>query len=412
MSQGGDNDIQARRRQMPHSAAALLQTNNADSGPRPPPNGTPVSSNAKEPIFAAITQAVLPEWVNLVAIVGLIFGGCCSNVYALEALIKAAPGSGTLVTCFQFVLIAVLTLPSHLDLSRGIKNLYLKRRAVPFTRWLVYTAFFVTINILNNTAFRYKISVPLHIILRSAGPVATMIIQRLAGKRSSETKMAAVLLLFIGVITAALADAMSRSQNVRLVSTSVTNKWDFWIGFAILYVALVLSAILGIFTDRTYVKYGRGHTDEILFYSHGLSLPFFLLQSQALRNDVNVLLASPASIGFFSTDTLDKTPFLIRSGLQLVPVQAFFLVMNGLTQYLCIRGVNLLSARTSSLTVAIILNIRKLVSLLLSIWLFGNRLAPGVLLGAGLVFLGGALYAIPDNYFAFSKARTESKKDL
>lgn len=75
-----------------------------------------------------------------------------------------------------------------------------------------------------------------------------------------------------------------------------------------------------------------------------------------------------------------------------VPVQLGFLALNVLTQYLCIRGVHLLSARSSSLTVTIVLNVRKLVSLLLSIYLFGNQLAVGVLAGAGLVFVGGGLY--------------------
>jgi UDP-xylose/UDP-N-acetylglucosamine transporter B4 len=68
--------------------------------------------------------------------------------------------------------------------------------------------------------------------------------------------------------------------------------------------------------------------------------------------------------------------------------------MNALTQYLCIRGVHLLSAKSSSLTVTVALNIRKLVSLLLSIYLFGNQLGSGVLLGAVLVFVGGGLYGI------------------
>ncbi|KAA8573662.1 hypothetical protein EYC84_005243 [Monilinia fructicola] len=45
--------------------------------------------------------------------------------------------------------------------------------------------------------------------------------------------------------------------------------------------------------------------------------------------------------------------------------------MNVLTQYACIRGVNLLAAASSALTVTIVLNVRKLISLLLSIWLFG-----------------------------------------
>ena len=69
------------------------------------------------------------------------------------------------------------------------------------------------------------------------------------------------------------------------------------------------------------------------------------------------------------------------------------LSLNSLTQLACIRGVNLLAAESSALTVTIVLNVRKLVSLFLSIWLFGNELAPGVLVGAGVVFGSGLLYA-------------------
>jgi UDP-xylose/UDP-N-acetylglucosamine transporter B4 len=77
-----------------------------------------------------------------------------------------------------------------------------------------------------------------------------------------------------------------------------------------------------------------------------------------------------------------------------VPRQILFLVLNSLTQYVCIRGVNILGSISSALTVTIVLNIRKLVSLLLSIWLFGNKLHPTVLLGAAVVFSGGFLYGL------------------
>ena len=77
-----------------------------------------------------------------------------------------------------------------------------------------------------------------------------------------------------------------------------------------------------------------------------------------------------------------------------VPSQLIYLVTNVLTQYACIRGVNLLAAVSTALTVTIVLNIRKLISLLLSIWLFGNKLAPGTLLGAIIVFGAGGLYSL------------------
>ncbi len=83
-----------------------------------------------------------------------------------------------------------------------------------------------------------------------------------------------------------------------------------------------------------------------------------------------------------------------RLGQIHLPSQLVYLTLNVLTQYACIRGVNLLAAASSALTVTIVLNIRKLVSLLFSIWLFGNILAPGTLVGAIVVFFAGGLYSL------------------
>ena len=397
------------------------------------PNDTISTSASALPLV--IQSTLFPEWTNILLILTLIFGGCCSNVYALEAIIKAAPGSGTLVTCFQFGLIAAVSLPGrfeilkHASLSASSsrlpspwwRRLRLKPNAVPLRKWAIYTALFVVINVLNNKAFDYRISVPLHIILRSAGPVSTMLVQRvLVGRRFSNLKVASVLLLFVGVVVAAIADALAKNADTKIFSTAGGTGGNegnatmtFWIGFTILYLALFLAAILGVYTDGIYAKHGRGHTDENLFYSHALALPLFLFQGNTLRDEARVLLASPPTATFLSMPSSPPSsspainlvtkpmniPFLFQSALQLLPLQILYLLLNGLTQYVCIRGVNLLSARTSSLTVSIVLNIRKLVSLLLSIWLFGNRLSGGVLAGAALVFLGGGLYALPDEWF-------------
>ena len=58
------------------------------------------------------------------------------------------------------------------------------------------------------------------------------------------------------------------------------------------------------------------------------------------------------------------------------------------------------------------LNVRKLVSLLLSIWFFGNKLAPGVLMGAAIVFVGGGLYAVPSSKPGVAQSKEEPKKEL
>lgn len=387
-----------------HLSEPLRRTKSYDSA-----EGNPDQSE----LAFAIGSAFVPEWFSIVAIISLIFGGCCSNVFALEAIVKEAPGSGTLITFFQVFLTALFTLPKHLDISRGIGNFYLKQRTIPIYKWAMFAVLFITINILNNKAFGYNISVPLHIILRSAGPVATMAVGYAAGKRYRTVQVVAVLMLFLGVVQAAISDARAKGAQIQLMSVESTrSSADFWTGFGILFLALMLSAFMGLFTDRLYAKHGRENTEENLFYSHMLSLPFFLFRLPRLQGQIMTLARSPSSMILMSRDVQKQMPGLVHQFLQLVPVQLLFLLLNGLTQYVCIRGVNQLSAKTSSLTVGIVLNIRKLVSLLLSIWLFGNRLNTGVLTGAAIVFVGGALYAWPASKRIEDRRDDERKKGL
>ncbi len=153
---------------------------------------------------------------------------------------------------------------------------------------------------------------------------------------------------------------------------------------------------MGLYTEETYRIYGP-QWKENLFYSHLLSLPMFLPFSVSLwRQFMKLASSEPLS---FPVPQLSDYPNLspeVRRGLESIriPSQLYYLVLNVLTQYACIRGVNLLAAASSALTVTIVLNIRKLVSLLLSIWLFGNRLAAGTLVGAVVVFAAGGLYSL------------------
>lgn len=168
-------------------------------------------------------------------------------------------------------------------------------------------------------------------------------------------------------------------------------------GLAILFVAQVLSAIMGLYTEATYEKYGP-QWKENLFYSHLMSLPLFLPFASSLISQFKRLAASPPLTNPLPAEMmgLDGLPQPLQEllGKAYIPSQLAYLALNVLTQYACIRGVNLLAATTTALTVTIVLNIRKLVSLLLSIWLFGNRLATGTLIGALVVFSAGGLYSL------------------
>ncbi|OAP63461.1 hypothetical protein AYL99_02688 [Fonsecaea erecta] len=391
-------------------------------------NGAPTTSPAPKPSSSSspsITTSspststsvfTLPSILQIWApTLMLIFGGCCSNVYTLESIIHASPSSGSLITAFQFLLVALFTLPRHFSPRRGLRNLYLKERNIPLRKWAVYTAYFLAINILNNKAFKYRISIPLHIILRSAGPVTTMLAGRIwKGRRYPAQKVVAVMLLFGGVVWAAFADSWAKQVDIgaaveelddyRPTTSTAGSVFSSQApGFVLLASALVLSACMGLYTDDMYATYGRSGeiTAETLFYSHSMSLPYFASQIRPLFFEFVNLLAVPGHD--INNNHPSKTDAPVWSPLSswldaltaALPRPLVLLLLNAATQFLCIVGVNRLSAQSSSLTVSIVLNVRKLVSLLLSIWLFGNQLPTGVVMGAVIVFVGGGLYALP-----------------
>ncbi|KAL9005725.1 MAG: hypothetical protein Q9188_001482 [Gyalolechia gomerana] len=318
------------------------------------------------------------------------------GVFALETIVKEQPGGGNLITFVQFLITALFALPEHFSARRP--PFFLKPRAIPLARWLPNIILFFIVNLLNNYAFGFNISVPVHIILRSGGSVTSMLVGFIWGKRYTTVQVLSVAMLTVGIIIAAMADAQSKGK-----STSGPAEIDpsFISGLAILGFAQILSAIMGLYTQITYSTYGS-HWQENIFYSHFLSLPLFLpflpplkLQFQGFISSPPVHLPPAYLQSYFTTTKSSSTEQTIRLPFPSlsIPKDILYLALNALTQFLCIRGVNLLSARTTALGVTIVLNIRKLMSLLLSIWLFGNELPPGVLLGAGVVFGSAGLWA-------------------
>jgi UDP-xylose/UDP-N-acetylglucosamine transporter B4 len=124
------------------------------------------------------------SFLNWIVIGSLLFGGCCSNVVALELLVGDAPKSGNFFTFAQFLFISCEGLFHHLEFSSSSSIPHLKKRTVPAYRWFIMVVLFFTVSVLNNVALGYKISVPLHIIFRSGGLIVSLILGwAIAGKR-------------------------------------------------------------------------------------------------------------------------------------------------------------------------------------------------------------------------------------
>jgi UDP-xylose/UDP-N-acetylglucosamine transporter B4 len=120
---------------------------------------------------------------------------------------RTEPDSGLLITFFQFLFAALAAYPTQFSISGPYT---LRNPSVPISRWTVIAAMFYSINMLNNYAFAFNISVPVHIILRSFGSVTTMLAGFIRGKRYSWLQVLSVMILTMGVLVSAWADAISK----------------------------------------------------------------------------------------------------------------------------------------------------------------------------------------------------------
>ena len=90
----------------------------------------------------------------------------------------------------------------------------------------------------------------------------------------------------------------------------------------------------------------------------------------------------------FNYSTLEFVPLI---GVKL-PVLWQYLILNLVTQYICIRCVFHLLANISSLSVTLLLTLRKFVSLAISVLYFGNHFSAQHCLGAFFVLVGTLVY--------------------
>lgn len=321
-----------------------------------------------------VARTVVSEFGLIFA---LIFGGCCSNAWALELTTKLLPTSGTLMTLVQFGATALVALVGELEwrTARNIPYPMLKRPAVPLRRWAVQVVLYFATSLLNNTAFAYDIPMSVHIVFRSGGMVVNMLLgYAIDRKRYSMLQVLSVALVTAGVVVATLSAAHPAHAASRSTEQYAT-------GVLLLSLALLSSGVMGIFQEHTYAKYGREHWHEALFYSHLFALPLFLLHARGLAAQVHEANATP--------------PRWVGIGGLGVRVPSYYIVLtlNVLTQLLCVNGVNRLTSRVSSLSVSLVLVVRKAASLVISVVVLNGH-AGNVALwsGAAAVMVGTVGY--------------------
>uniref|UniRef100_A0A8B9L5N9 Solute carrier family 35 member B4 n=1 Tax=Astyanax mexicanus TaxID=7994 RepID=A0A8B9L5N9_ASTMX len=276
--------------------------------------------------------------MNTAFAVSLVFAGCCSNVVFLELLVRKFPGCGNIVTFAQFAFIALEGFVFQTNFGR-------KKPAIPISNYVIMVTMFFTVSVINNYALNFNIAMPLHMIFRSGSLIANMILGIIIlKKRYSASKYLSIVLVSIGIFICTIMSA--KQVSAQKGSTEEDGVYAFlqWlVGICMLTFALLMSARMGIFQETLYKQYGK-HSKEALFYNHCLPLPGFLLLSTNIYNHAV----------FFSQSTPVEIPVIG----QHVPVMWVYLLMNVITQYVCIRGVFILTTECTSLTVTLVVTLQ------------------------------------------------------
>lgn len=328
-------------------------------------------------------------------IIFLLFIGCCSNVVFLELLVKEDPGSGNLITFSQFLFVAV-------EGFIFTHQFGTKKPHIGLWDYSVLVAMFFIVNVCNNYAFDFNVAMPLHMIFRSGSLIANMIMGIIILKKSYVfSKYLSVGLITFGITICTIISGKNVKKTGPITeNTKPTSEIEdlFWwcIGIALLTLALFVSARMGIYQEVLYKKHGK-HPNEALYYTHLLPLPAFMLLYNNIWEHFSIALQS--------------TPLVIPIiGLQM-PSTIIYLFGNMATQFLCIRSVYHLTTECSSLTVTLVITLRKFVSLLFSIVYFSNPFTILHWIGTLLVFGGTLIFTeVPQKIHSSCISSAEYKK--
>ncbi|XP_030756332.1 UDP-xylose and UDP-N-acetylglucosamine transporter-like [Sitophilus oryzae] len=341
------------------------------------------------------------------AIVTVLVGCMLNNVF-LEYIIKLDAGAGHLITFLQFLFIAV-----HGFIFTS--KFGTVKPKVPLKDYLTLVAFFFVTSVVNNWAFNFNIPVPLHMIFRAGSLIANMIMGIwILKKKYTWDKYLSVFMITLGIIICTLYSSkdvrktcnncdnnnnnpISNDETVKAPMEIDSNQFFWWvIGILLLTGALLLSARMGIYQENLYKVHGK-HPEEALYYTHFYSLPGFLIYSSSIwEHSVKATSSDPFNI-----------PFLNYA----VPVIWIYLILNVLTQYICISSVYVLTTECASLTVTLVITLRKFLSLILSIVYFQNPFTFAHWVGTALVFAGTLLFAEIPKRILDSQKKKSSKVD-
>lgn len=275
---------------------------------------------------------------------------------------------------------------------------------------------------------------PLHMIFRAGSLIANMIMGIIIlSKKYDLSKYLSVGMITCGIIICTIISG-SNVKSTQVIQEEIEEDSFsvlFWwvVGITLLTVALFVSARMGLYQEVLYKRYGK-HPSEALFYTvsynysiiaeyYNLIYHFLFLQQHLLPLPGFLLLFNNISdhMVIASNSPLYLVPYININ----LPILWVYLLGNVLTQYLCISSVYILTTECSSLTVTLVVTLRKFVSLLFSIVYFSNPFTFYHWIGTILVFIGTIIFtecitkfkqllnmSVKDDENKYSKIKTTS----
>lgn len=214
-----------------------------------------------------------------------------------------------------------------------------------------------------------------------------------------------VVMLTAGVIIATYADSVGVGVAPSSSSSAAGTERDvaallWWgAGVALLFAGTVMTSMLTHLQSYGFRRYNPP-TREGLLIQYAMCIPFFLPLAPRLASQAKVWSAGEA----------------VGLGGASVPVAWAYVVLDAATQTVCISGVHACVRSLGSLRSTIVMTIRKFISLVLSILIFGHDVGYKHAVGAALVVAGTLLHNIGRQRRARSAsagagAEEEEKKD-
>lgn len=250
---------------------------------------------------------------------------------------RNAPDAGVLLTFTQFAAISLYHLPNFICLNPSTHLPQLKSRQVPLYDWAFIVCGFITVNILNNLAFKFSIPLPIHMVFRCSGLCISMLLGWVVlNKRYTLIQVICVVIVTAGTILTTLYSPYPSAKEYNYTSnleySDYTDYANYMAGISLLSLALLLSSLMGASQEKIYAKYGSHTWPEMLFYTHILAIPLIPLFLPALI---------PQLKNFHRSGRVGVSGLGVNVD---IPHMYLLLLANVISQLICITGVNKLTA--------------------------------------------------------------------